>query len=197
MRLDAAASPDYYVLSSPGEEWQSGLIVRARSAEAVRSAQQAAARLSTASFAVESYAVSTLVAEGRRNWQAGAVVLSFLACAAILLSVVGLSSTIAEESTRRIHEFAIRSAVGAGPSELRLLVAREGAFAVAKIIAIGGPASALVVGAVRPLLFSSTPALGPSFAASTFLAIVVLLATSLPALHLSRVDAAEVLRAGT
>jgi hypothetical protein len=195
MRLDGAPTPGYYVLSSPDEDWQSGLIVRARSRAQVGSVQLAAARLSTTSFAIESYAVSTLVAEGRRDWQAGAVLLSLLAIAAILLSVLGLSASIAEDSARRMHEFAIRSAIGAKPIQLAALVAGEGMLTVLKMFVVCTLLTLVIVMYVRPLLFGATVALVPSIVASVVVAMVVLLATSFPALHLRHVDAAEVLRA--
>jgi ABC-type antimicrobial peptide transport system permease subunit len=195
MRLDRGTSPGYYILSSADEEWLSGLIVRARDAGRVHLVQQAAARLTTNSFSVESYAVSTLVAEGRRTWQAGAVVLSLFAGVAILLSVVGLSASIAEDASRRTHEFALRAAIGAGPFQLAALVAREGAVAVARMVAIGGPAATLVVVCIRPLLFGATAVLTPALVASAIVVMITLLSLSLPALHLRHVDAASVLRA--
>jgi len=112
-----------------------------------------------------------------------------------MLAIVGLWSTIVEESERRTHEFAIRSALGAGPRQLLGLVLREGALTLLPMVAIGGSVATMVVLRVRPLLFNAITAIVPLLAATAVLSLIMLLTACLPALNLRHVSAAEVLRA--
>ena len=97
--------------------------------------------------------------------------------------------------TRRVREFGIRMALGAGRADVSRLVLRQGARLAAVGVAAGLAAAALVSGAMESLVYGVGARDAASFAASAgVLLAVAVLASYLPARRAASVDPAVTLR---
>ena len=137
-----------------------------------------------------------LLGRQTRSWELGARVFTAFGALALALAAVGLFSVVAFTIGQRMHEFGIRTALGARPADLlRLTIIRGVAPAV---VGIGvGVALALVGGRfVGGLLFHVSPrdpaVLG---GASAVLFVCAVVASIVPAMRAARVDPTVALRA--
>lgn len=124
-----------------------------------------------------------------------AMMVGFFALAAIGVTVAGLTGVIGFLIARRTREIAIRMAIGADASRVRLLVLRETLTAAGAGIALGFAAGLWVAGMLEALLYGLTPA-DPStlaVAAAVMIAIVALSAW-VPAQRALRLSPSEALR---
>jgi predicted permease len=118
---------------------------------------------------------------------------------ALMLICVGLYGLMAFSLARRTSEIGVRVALGATPSAIRGLIARQAMSVLVIGLAIGVP-TAWIVGRLAsrqlsPLLFELTPGDPVSFAVATaLLACVAFVASVVPALRASRVDPIVALR---
>jgi ABC-type antimicrobial peptide transport system permease subunit len=123
------------------------------------------------------------------------VLLSVFAPLAASLAVVGIYGVVAYFVSRGTSELGIRMALGATPAGIRALVIRQALVIVSAGIAIGLVGALTVgrlmrsllfgIGAIDPVTFASIPVL---------LALVALLASSVPARRASRIDPMLALR---
>ncbi len=123
------------------------------------------------------------------------IMLGVAACVTLALGVVGLYGVIAYIVTLRTRELGVRIALGAQPSSVAAMVARQGlALSGAGIVA--GVLLLTVVGRfVRSFLFEVAPMDPITIAAATaLLAVFALLASWIPARRASMVDPTEALR---
>jgi len=124
------------------------------------------------------------------------LVLSAFAAVALLLSLLGIHGILSHRVRERTREIGIRMAVGADRAHLLRWIAGHGLKLTVAGVVLGGALAAVSAGAVSRLLF------GVSFTdAAALLAVgalpLIALAVSLhPAWRATRIDAAEVLRAG-
>jgi putative ABC transport system permease protein len=122
-------------------------------------------------------------------------ILKGLAVVALGLTVVGLFSVIAYTVKTRMTEFGVRLAVGASPSNLKLLVLRRGLAAAAAGITIGMVGAFGLTRFMRSMLFETTP-----FDPFVYLAAALLLLTATfaacwwPARRAAQVDVVKLLR---
>ncbi len=136
-----------------------------------------------------------LLGRQTRSWELGARVFTAFGALALALAAVGLFSVVAFTIGQRTHEFGIRTALGARPSDLlRLTIIRGMAPAVVGIAV--GVALALVGGRfVGGLLFHVSPrdpaVLG---GASAVLFVCAVVASIVPARRAARVDPTVALR---
>lgn len=123
------------------------------------------------------------------------VLIGSFAFAAVLLAALGIYSVIAFSVASRVHEMAIRTALGAQRAAIIRLVLRSGAklAAVGCVMGLGGAAAAS--GLLRSLLFGVSPfdPLVLSLAAVGVL-LLALAASGLPALRAASVDPMRALR---
>jgi ABC-type antimicrobial peptide transport system permease subunit len=122
--------------------------------------------------------------------------LGSLASLALVLATTGLFSLLSYFVSQRMHELAVRVALGAQQRDISRLVLGQGVVLLLTGIGLGLIASFICtrflasllfgVGATDPLTFLTTPAL---------LAVVALLACYIPARRATKVDPAEALRA--
>jgi putative ABC transport system permease protein len=139
--------------------------------------------------------LDAVVARARAPWRFSAWILSLFAGLALMLSTVGLAGLVALDVASRRHEFAIRSALGAGA---RTIVG--GVLAIALTRAAAGIAIGvgLMLGASRALgalLFGVTASDGPTYLfVLAAVGAVTLVATYLPARQAASADPIALLR---
>jgi predicted permease len=130
-----------------------------------------------------------------RAWRIGAIMFSLFAALALVVAAVGTFSVVAYLVEQRNHEIGVRLALGARAANLIALMMR-GPIALSAIGAFGGAAIALVAGrVVESLLFDTSPQDPAVIGGVAALLIgVSVVASTLPALRVRRVDPMEALR---
>jgi putative ABC transport system permease protein len=154
--------------------------------------------LQTAMPAPAYVTVSTLedvVDAQRRSWQLGATMFLAFGALALIVAAVGLHGVITYDVAQRMHELAIRIALGARTSNIvRPVVAQAFSFAGAGV-ALGIGLVLLLARWVQPLLFGESArdpfTLG---CVAAVIAVVALLASAGPAVRASRADPIDALR---
>ncbi len=123
------------------------------------------------------------------------MLLTAFAIVAILLAAIGIYGVIAYLVGQRAREIGIRIALGASPSRVVNLVVREGAVMVAVGIVVGVVGAIALTQLMRALLFD-TKATDPAtyILVTLVLAVVALVASSVPALRAANVDPALAMR---
>jgi predicted permease len=140
---------------------------------------------------VEQYVASSLA---RRTFVL--YLLGGFAILAGILTAVGIYGVIGYSVSRRVNEFGIRSAVGARPADLVILILHEsGAMAIAGL-AFGAFAAVLFSGVMKTLLYKLSPNDPLAFSVVGILLLgIALLAAIIPAIRAARTDPAVALRA--
>jgi macrolide transport system ATP-binding/permease protein len=113
----------------------------------------------------------------------------------LVIAAIGQYAVVAFNMRRRVREFGVRIALGASAGQVLGGVLREGLFLTCIGLACGLALSVAVAVAARSVLFNVTPT-DPQTYAGVFalLAVVSLVACSLPARGASRVDPVRALR---
>lgn len=124
-----------------------------------------------------------------------AVLAAVFAIVGALLAVLGVYGVTAYAVTQRTRELAVRLALGARPSELVLLVIRQGVAWTIVGLCLGVAASVALSRYLQSVLFGIAPVDPPTFTAvaATFL-MVAILATLIPARRITTVDPLIALR---
>jgi putative ABC transport system permease protein len=123
-------------------------------------------------------------------------VLSAVAGLAIALAAIGLSGVVGYSVSKRTAEIGVRVALGAGRRDVLWMVLREGLLLGAVGGAVGLAAAFALTRLLASFLFGVTATDPLSFVlAATFLVVVVLAASYLPARRASRIDPITALRA--
>jgi putative ABC transport system permease protein len=199
--LDAAVTNQVYV---PERQWpwaESQVAVVVRTASTVDAAAIAPAVRSAVQSVDPSQPVTRLatmdqvVAASTAQRRLALVLFAAFAGAAIVLAGAGIYGVLAGSVAERTREIGLRSALGATPRDIVLLVLRQGARLAAVGVAIG-VAGALGLGRfIAGLLYGVRPSdpltLGAVAAA---LALVAVAACWVPAWRAVRVEAMEALR---
>jgi predicted permease len=127
------------------------------------------------------------------------LIMLLIACFALLavvLSAVGVYGVFAYSVTQRRYEMGIRLVLGASRSELLRLVVMEAARPIALGCIVGAGAALILSKLIASLLFGVTPRDAVSFTvALALMAVVALLASTIPGAQAARADLASVLRA--
>jgi len=124
-----------------------------------------------------------------------AIVFGGFAALALLISVVGVAGVLAFSVSGRTREFGIRLALGSQPVSLLADVLRDGL-----VIASIGVGSGVLVGIVFARIIGKYvselqfPGALPLIASAAILLVAAVVASALPALRASRVDAIQALR---
>ncbi|HUB32196.1 MAG TPA: ABC transporter permease [Bryobacteraceae bacterium] len=121
--------------------------------------------------------------------------LGLFSATALVLAMVGLYGVISYSVTRRMTEFGIRMAMGAGTGDLLGLVLRQGLRLALAGVAAGAIGALALTRLIRGLLFGVSSFDPVTFAAMACILIAVtLLACVLPAKRASKVDPLVALR---
>ncbi len=139
---------------------------------------------------VEDY-VDTAIAQPRLN----ALLLALFAGAALALAAVGLFGVMATTVRHRTKELGVRAALGAAPSDVRRIILGQALSLAGAGLAVGLALSALVIRALRGLLFGVSPTDALSLAvASVVLLVVAIAAAYVPAWRAQHIDPVIALR---
>ncbi len=123
------------------------------------------------------------------------VLVASFASAALVLAIVGLYGVIALGVRQRRRELGVRMALGAGPADVRWLIAADGLVVTGSGIVAGLAGAAVVTRLLRSLLYDVTTTDPVIYAAAVlFVAVVAALATSIPAYSATTIDPAYTLR---
>ncbi len=124
-----------------------------------------------------------------------ASLLSVLGAVSLLLAALGLYSVLAYTVSQREHEFGIRLALGAEPSDVVGLVLRLGMALTVAGILVGAALAIAVMKMAAGLLVGVSPGDPVAIAASAlFLGAIALLASYVPARRATKVDPMVTLR---
>jgi ABC-type antimicrobial peptide transport system permease subunit len=135
--------------------------------------------------------VSTSVAQPRLNLS----LLVAFAVLALVLAAVGVYGVMAYGVTQRTHEFGIRTALGASPTDVLKQVFLEGGRLAALGLALGLIAALLLTRLMASLLFGVSPSDPITLGlVAVILALVALAACYIPARRAARVDPVIALR---
>jgi ABC-type antimicrobial peptide transport system permease subunit len=124
-----------------------------------------------------------------------AALLSVLGTVSLLLAALGMYSVLAYAVSQREHEFGIRLALGAKPSDVVGLVLRRGMALTVAGIAVGAVLAIAVTWMAAGLLVGVSPGDPVAIAGSAlFLGAIALLASYLPARRATKVNPMVTLR---
>lgn len=144
---------------------------------------------------IDPKAMTTVIENDLAGFRVVLTSLGLLSLLALMLTAIGLYGVIAYHIVQRGNELGIRMAVGASSAELVGLVLKRGLVLVGAGLALGIAGALPVTRLLQQLLFEVEPLdLASYLAAGVFLSGVGLLACLVPALRVTRVDLAEVLR---
>lgn len=145
------------------------------------------------------FTVETMSSRATRAlWQQSlfALQMGILGGLALVLASVGVHGVVSVSTAQRTREFGIRSALGAEPRGIALLVLRDSVRLAAGGVALGLLLTALLVRAISGLLYEVAPWDPLTFVSiSMLLAAVALVSSAVPALRATRVDPMVALRA--
>jgi putative ABC transport system permease protein len=135
------------------------------------------------------------VESGLSTSRTAASVAGFFGALAVLISSVGLYAVVASRVAERTRELGVRMALGSTPSDVMWLVMRGGARLGLLGLAIGLGGSVVVARLMSALLYGMSPADPFTFVfVPLTLAVVVLVATYIPARRAVRLDPMVALR---
>ncbi|MGH9641742.1 MAG: FtsX-like permease family protein, partial [Terriglobales bacterium] len=135
------------------------------------------------------------VSESLRLNRSAAELSSAFGGLALLLACIGVYGTMAYRVSRRTHEIGIRLALGARPSDVVWLIAKECLLLVAVGLVTGVPLALALTSLIGSQLFGVRPADPLTFAAVAVLLMLVAFAASyVPARRAMRVDPMVALR---
>jgi len=125
----------------------------------------------------------------------GALFAAILAFIGLSLAVIGLYGVVSYMANERTHEFGIRIALGATRKAMAMTVIRSGAMLMLSGTAVGLAGAWGLTRLLSKLLFGIPPLDFVSFAtAFVCVAVVTLIAMSIPAQRATRVDPVVALR---
>jgi len=186
----------YLPLRQNYRDWET-LVVHTRG-EAMTTLPRIRAILSGVDPLLPAFGITTMdesVASGFSTSRMAASVAGFFAALALLIAAVGLYAVVAGSITERTREIGVRLALGSTPSGVLRFIMSGGARLGALGLAIGLVFGIGVAKAMGGLLYGLSPGDPITFvAAPTVLAIVVLLATYLPARRAVKLDPIAALR---
>ena len=162
----------------------------------IASVRSAIAEVDPEARAVQVATVGDLAAAALRQPRFQVTLVGAFAAIALLLGAVGIFGVVSFATARRTRELGVRMALGARPSDVKLLVIRETLKTVAVGIAVGIGAAVAGVRVLRGLVYGVSAADPLTFVAVPIVVTAVaVLAAAIPARRASRVDAVTVLRA--
>jgi ABC-type antimicrobial peptide transport system permease subunit len=187
----------YYLPVAQGSEGIGGVYFRTEgSARAVAAAAAAPLRALDPSIRfVTVRPLRDILGPQARSWTLGAAMFTIFGLLALLVAAIGLYSALAFDVAQSTREIGIRSALGAERKRLLTSVLLRGAGIAGVGVAVGLAITLAAAQYASELLFQVSPR-DPSVLSlsAAFLIAVAVLASFLPGLRATRVDAMEALR---
>jgi len=141
-------------------------------------------------------ALSDVVSESTARTRFNTSLMTAFGFCALGLAAIGVYGLVAYWVQQRSREIGIRLALGAGPSDIALMVVRQGMRLVVVGVGAGMIAALGLVQLIRSLLFGVPPRDPVVFISiPLLLAVVALGAVSVPAWRATRIDPLKTLRA--
>jgi putative ABC transport system permease protein len=200
--LRKATTPFIYVPVlgdfAPGERWAVSYVVRTDGVPLalVETVRRTSERLRSDIPIANVDTLSAIVTRSTGATRFALWLLALAAAATLVLSAIGAYSVMAYVVTLRRSEIGVRLALGASGRQVRSLVLRQGIAWAAAGLALGLAGAALTGRWLQSLLFEVVPSDPPTYAAAVSgLALIALLAVSIPARRAARLDPARILRA--
>jgi predicted permease len=198
-RLTEPATPYIYL---PYRQWHGGEFWTAffiRTAGPARGSFAAVRREATAinpnAGVAEVVEFQEIVAGSLYAQKVAAALLSVLGAVSLLLAALGMYSVLAYAVTQREHEFGIRLALGAAPSNVVGLVLRRGMALTAAGIVVGAVMAVAAMRMAAGLLVGVKPGDPAAIAGSAlFLGAIAVVASYVPARRATKVDPMVALR---
>jgi putative ABC transport system permease protein len=186
----------YIPLRQSYRDWQT-LIVKTRdAAETMLPSIRAA--VTALDPALPTFGATTLdrnVASGMSLSRSAAAAAGFFGVLALLVSSVGLYAVVASGVTERTREIGVRVALGSSPGDVMRFVMRSGAVLGLAGLVLGLAGASVVARLMGALLYGLSPADPITFSLVPLtLALVVLVATYIPARRAVRLDPMSALR---
>jgi putative ABC transport system permease protein len=123
------------------------------------------------------------------------ILLAIFAGLAVLLAAAGIYGVLSYSVAQRVHEMAIRLALGASPGDLLKLVVGKALLMVLVGVALGAVSALVLTRVLASLLYDTSPTDPVTWiAAGALLAVVALLACYIPARRVTNVDPMAALR---
>jgi putative ABC transport system permease protein len=172
------------------------LIVRGRAApETLVTAVRAAVREVNPTLAIFNIkTMAQIVADSLWELELYRWLIGLFAALALLLAAIGLSGVIAYSVTTRVREFAVRLALGSDAAALARLVMTRGIGLAGVGLVVGALAALALARMLQQLPAAVAPDRVVFAAISGLVLAIALVACLLPALRVTRVDPATVLR---
>ena len=198
-RLTEPATPYIYL---PYRQWHGGEFWTAffiRTAGPARGSFAAVRREATAinpnAGVAEVVEFQEIVAGSLYAQKVAAALLGVLGAVSLLLAALGMYSVLAYAVTQREHEFGIRLALGAAPSNVVGLVLRRGMALTAAGIVVGAVMAVAAMRMAAGLLVGVKPGDPAAIAGSAlFLGAIAVVASYVPARRATKVDPMAALR---
>jgi putative ABC transport system permease protein len=191
------SSPGLYVPAAQSPTVGAGLVVRGAMDpnRIVKSVQHAIWEVNKNQAITDIKTLEQVKSESLGGNRLRTCLLVVFAALALLLAAIGLFGVISYAVTQRLHELALRSALGASAFNLLQLVVQNGLALTIIGLVIGLAGSFALTHLLASLLFQVSPRDPYSLAlAALILAAVSVAASLLPALRATRVDPMEALR---
>jgi predicted permease len=141
------------------------------------------------------YSMNDLMAATLATQRIEVALLAVMASLALLLSATGIFALVANMVVQRKREMGIRIALGSTIEKAMIQIGRSGMSASALGLVVGLILCACTVRAMRSVLYGVSAYDPPTFVAVLLtLALVIVLATTVPALRVATIDPAKTLR---
>jgi predicted permease len=147
------------------------------------------------SSAIMVTSMADVIAPQLRPWRLGATIFSAFGLLALVVAALGTYSVIAYSVNQRAHEMSVRAALGARAADVVGLIVGQGVRIAGVGIVLGVAVSVAASRLIASLLYETSardPLVGLAVAA--LLALVAVIASSIPAWRATRADPVEALR---
>ena len=194
-RLDTAAEPQWY---QPAVLGSSQVIVRGTASPAATAAlvRQILHAADPRIIVERVEPLETIASESVIERRLASQLVSGFAAIAVVLAGIGLYGVVHFAAARRQREFGIRMAIGARPSDVLVMVVRQGVMMAVAGVALGALLSLSAGGMLESLLFEARAAEPSALLYASLTLIAVAAAASLrPGWRAASVDPATTLRA--